>query len=107
MSNVKVQLLQTNNNVAGALYQRPNKFASGYACFNMSKNVYSSSSAARGKTGSSPDSSAMYTIKSGTAAKIKSINSTGGVITAQIQCGSKSGWVYIGTVVNKNPNGKP
>ena len=74
MSNVKVQLLQTNNNVAGALYQRPNKFASGYACFNMSKNVYSSSSAARGKTGSSPDSSAMYTIKSGTAAKIKSIN---------------------------------
>ena len=105
MANVRVQLLQTNNNVAGALYQRPNAFASGYACFNMSRNVYSSSAAARDKTSSSPDSNAMYTIKANTAAKIQSINSTGGVITAQIQCGSKTGWVYIGTVVNKNPNG--
>ena len=103
---ITLKVLEPNTNVANVIHMNASKLTTGYAYIitNSTRNIYSTAEKARNKCESTVDKGAMYSIKSGTAAKILKIDISGGNITVNIKCGSKTAWIYAGKLTNKNPN---
>lgn len=103
---ITLKVLEPNTNVANVIHMNASKLTTGYAYIitNSTRNIYSTAEKARNKCESTVDKDAMYSIKSGTAAKILKIDISGGNITVNIKCGSKTAWIYAGKLTNKNPN---
>lgn len=72
------------------------------AVTNSDMNIYSDASEAIGKSSSSTDSKAMYTVKAGTAIRITGRANSGTNVVLQVKCGSKTGYIFAGTVSERS-----
>lgn len=106
MPTLSIKMLNDNTRVGNVIYSNQSQLSTGnaYIITTTSRNIYSSADKAINKCESTVDSTAMYTIKSNTTAKILGINNSSGNITVKIKCGSKTAWIYAGRLINTNPN---
>lgn len=105
---ITLKVLESNTSVGNVIHMNAGKLSTGYAYIitDSTRNIYSTAEKARNRCESIIDKNAMYSIKSGTAAKILKINNYNGYITVNIKCGSKTAWIYAGKLTNKNPNSR-
>lgn len=96
MAEIYLRRLNANSNVATKFQRNPAKFTNGgfFVVFISNTNVFSSADKARANYASGND--VMFKVKTNTVAKIIGRSQSGFKTALQIQCGDKSGYVYLG-----------
>lgn len=96
MATVYLRRLTNNSNVATKFQRNPAKIANGhfFVIFSSNTNVFSSADKARANYASGND--VMFKVKTSTAAKIIGRDQSGFKTALKIQCGDKTGYVYLG-----------